>query len=106
MTFSPDPRKNPASVDLVAKFRAAGYEPEGYTLYSYAAMQVIADAAKAAGSNDPMAVADALKAKGPFKTAIGELGFNEKGDITRPDYVMYKWSKGSDGKYNYAEIEK
>jgi len=53
-----------------------------------------------------MAVADALKAKGPFKTAIGELGFNAKGDITRPDYVMYKWAKGSDGKYNYDEISK
>jgi branched-chain amino acid transport system substrate-binding protein len=106
MTFSPDPTKNPASADLVAKFRAAGYEPEGYTLYSYAAMQVIAAAAKAAGSNDPMAVADAIKAKGPFKTAIGDLGFNAKGDITRPDYVMYKWSKGADGKYVYAEIAK
>ncbi|TXH83779.1 MAG: branched-chain amino acid ABC transporter substrate-binding protein, partial [Rhizobium sp.] len=106
MTFAPDPRKNPAAADLVAKFRAAGYEPEGYTLYSYSALQVIAEAAKAAGSNDPMAVADAIKAKGPFKTAIGDLGFNAKGDITRPDYVMYKWSKGSDGKYNYAEIEK
>lgn len=106
MTFAPDPRKNPASAELVAKFRAAGYEPEGYTLYSYAAMQVIAEAAKAAGSNDPTQVADALKAKGPYKTAIGELGFNEKGDITRPDYVMYKWSKGADGKYGYAEISK
>jgi branched-chain amino acid transport system substrate-binding protein len=106
MTFAPDPRKNPASADLVAKFRAAGYEPEGYTLYSYSALQVIAAAAKAAGSNDPMAVADAIKAKGPFKTAIGDLGFNAKGDITRPDYVMYKWAKGSDGKYNYTEITK
>ncbi|MFS8044329.1 branched-chain amino acid ABC transporter substrate-binding protein [Rhizobium sp. BR 314] len=106
MTFAPDPRKNPASTELVAKFRAAGYEPEGYTLYSYSATQVIAAAAKAAGSNDPMAVADAIKAKGPFKTAIGDLSFNAKGDITRPDYVMYKWSKGSDGKYTYAEISK
>jgi branched-chain amino acid transport system substrate-binding protein len=106
MTFSPDARKNPDSAELVAKFRAAGYEPEGYTLYSYSALQVIADAAKAAGSNDPQKVADALKAKGPFKTAIGSLGFDAKGDITRPDYVMYKWAKGSDGKYTYDEIAK
>lgn len=104
MTFAPDPRKNPAAKELVEKFRAAGFEPEAYTLYSYAALQVIADAAKAAGSNDPMAVADALKAKGPFQTAIGELGFDEKGDITRPDYVMYEWKKGDDGKYSYFEM--
>ncbi|MDI7860663.1 branched-chain amino acid ABC transporter substrate-binding protein [Rhizobiaceae bacterium n13] len=104
MTFAPDPRKNPAAKELVEKFRAAGFEPEAYTLYSYAALQSIADAAKAAGSNDPMAVADALKAKGPFQTAIGELGFDEKGDITRPDYVMYEWKKGEDGKYSYFEL--
>ncbi|KQV38131.1 MULTISPECIES: branched-chain amino acid ABC transporter substrate-binding protein [unclassified Rhizobium] len=103
MTFAPDPRKNPASKELVEKFRAAGFEPEAYTLYSYAAVQVIAEAAKAAGGNDPQAVAEAIKAKGPFPTAIGELGFDEKGDITRPDYVMYTWKKGDDGKYTYTE---
>ncbi|HTO31504.1 MAG TPA: branched-chain amino acid ABC transporter substrate-binding protein [Pararhizobium sp.] len=105
MTFAPDPRKNEAAKELVEKFRAAGFEPEAYTLYSYAALQVIAQAAKAAGGNDPQAVAEALKAKGPFQTAIGELGFDEKGDITRPDYVMYTWKKGDDGKYTYAENE-
>jgi branched-chain amino acid transport system substrate-binding protein len=105
MTFAPDPRKNAAAVELVEKFRAAGFEPEAYTLYSYAALQVIAEAAKAAGGNDPQAVAEAIKAKGPFKTAIGELGFDEKGDITRPDYVMYTWKKGEDGKYNYVQNE-
>ncbi|OAP43348.1 branched chain amino acid ABC transporter substrate-binding protein [Sinorhizobium glycinis] len=105
MTFAPDPRKNPAAKELVEKFRAAGFEPEAYTLYSYAALQVIADAAKAAGGNDPQAVAEAIKAKGPFNTAIGELGYDEKGDITRPDYVMYTWKKGEDGKYSYFQNE-
>ena len=60
-------------------------------------------AAKAAGGNDPQAVAEAIKAKGPFKTTLGELSFDEKGDITRPDYVMYTWKKGDDGKYTYVE---
>jgi len=105
MTFAPDPRKNPAAVELVEKFRASGFEPEAYTLYAYAAVQVIADGAKAAGGTDPQAVAEAIKAKGPFKTAIGELGFNEKGDITRPDYVMYTWKKGDDGKFSYFQNE-
>ncbi len=104
MTFAPDPRKNPAAKDLVETFRKAGFEPEAYTLYSYAALQAIAAAAKAAGSTDPQAVGEALKSKGPYKTAIGELGWDAKGDITRPDYVMYKWGKGSDGKYTYTEI--
>ncbi|MDI6838762.1 MAG: branched-chain amino acid ABC transporter substrate-binding protein [Rhizobiaceae bacterium] len=103
MTFPPDPRKNPNAAEAVKKFRDAGFEPEAYTLYSYAALQAIADAAKKAGSNDPEAVAAALKEKGPYTTVIGELGWDEKGDITRPDYVMYTWKKGEDGKYSYFQ---
>ena len=104
MTFPPDPRANPNAADAVKKFRDAGFEPEAYTLYTYAALQIIADAAKVAGENDPMKVAEAMKAKGPFKTVIGDIGYDAKGDITRADYTMYEWKKGDDGKYNYFEI--
>ena len=103
MTFPPDPRNNPNAKDAVEKFRKAGFEPEAYTLYSYAAVQIFAQAAKAAGKNDGTAVAEAAKAKGPFKTVIGDIGFDAKGDITRPDYTMYTWGKGADGKYTYKE---
>ncbi|WP_165134991.1 branched-chain amino acid ABC transporter substrate-binding protein [Affinirhizobium rhizoryzae] len=104
MTFPPDPRTNPNAKDLVEKFRKAGFEPEAYTLYSYAALQIIADAAKAAKTNDPQKVAETMKSKGPFKTVIGDIGFDKKGDITRPDYVMYEWKKGPDGKYSYFQM--
>ena len=102
-TFGPDPRLIPENKELVEKFRAQGFEPEAYTLYSYAAMQVIADAAKAAGSTDPQEVAKALKEKGPFKTALGDIAYDEKGDPKLPGYVMYEWKKGDDGKYTYVQ---
>jgi branched-chain amino acid transport system substrate-binding protein len=106
MTFAPDPRKSPAATDLVKKFRDAGFEPEAYTLYSYAAMQVVAQAAGKAGKNDDaQAVADSIKKNGPWATAIGELGYNEKGDITRPDYVLYTWKKQEDGTFTYVQNE-
>jgi branched-chain amino acid transport system substrate-binding protein len=104
-TFGPDPRQNPAAKDVVEKFRAAGFEPEAYTLYSYAATQVIAQAAAAAGTNDAQEVAKAIKEKGPFKTVLGDLSFNEKGDRTDADYVVYQWKKGDDGKYNYFQLK-
>ncbi len=104
MTFAPDPRNNPAAKDLVERFRAAGFEPEAYTLYSYAALQVVVQAAMKSGGNDAMKVAETIKASGPWTTAIGELGYDAKGDITRPDYVMYKWGKGADGKYTYTQM--
>ncbi len=103
MTFSPDPRKNPNAKDVVAKFKAKNYDPEAYTLYSYAAVQIIAEAAKQANSVDPKKIAETMKSGKPFKTVIGDIGFDAKGDITRPDYVMYTWTKGADGKITYTE---
>ena len=102
-TFAPDPRKNPAAKEVVEKFRAAGFEPEAYTLYSYAAVQVIADAATKAGENDQQKVAEIMKAQ-TFKTVLGELGFDEKGDPKLPGYVIYEWKKGDDGKYTYFQM--
>ncbi|MDR0251742.1 MAG: branched-chain amino acid ABC transporter substrate-binding protein [Brucellaceae bacterium] len=102
-TFGPDPRVDPANVELVKKFRDSGFEPEAYTLYSYAAAQSLAAAAQAAGSNDPQEVAKAMKEKGPFKTALGELAFDEKGDAKLPGYVMYEWIKLPDGSFTYEQ---
>ncbi len=97
MTFSPDPRKNPGAADIVAKFRAKGIEPEGYVLYTYAAMQVFAQAAEKAGSTDLGKILPVLNSE-TFKTVLGDLSFDDKGDVTLPGYVFYEW-KG--GEYDY-----
>lgn len=99
LTFSPDPRLNPAAEPVVEAFRTAQYEPEGYTLYNYAAVQVYADAVKKAGSTDADAVRDVLR-KTNFDTVLGSISFDAKGDVTAPGYVMYRWSKGD---YSYAD---
>ena len=98
MTFSPDPRKAPGAAELVEKFRADGFEPEGYTLYTYAAIQAWAQAVEAAGSTEHAAVVAALD-EGTFDTVIGTLEFDEKGDVSLPGYVFYEWENGE-----YAEL--
>src|ERR1700674_4691351 len=103
MTFGPDPRKNPAAAAAVKAFAAKKINPEAYTLYSYAALQVIAMAAADAKSVDTKKVAEATKSGKAFKTVIGDLAYNKKGDITRLDYVMYTWKKGPDGKITYFQ---
>jgi branched-chain amino acid transport system substrate-binding protein len=97
MTFSPDPRKNPIAAGLVERFRATGYEPEGYTLYTYGAIQVWALAAEKAGSADTAKVIKVLRAS-KFETVLGRIGFDAKGDVTAPGYVFYEWNQG---KYDY-----
>ena len=98
-TFPPDPRKNPGAAKVVAAFRAQKVEPEGYMLYSYAAMQVYADAAKRAGSTDYGAVVKQLH-DATFNTVVGQLKFDSKGDLKSPGYVVYRWSGNS---YDYVK---
>lgn len=105
MTFAPDPRKNPNAKEVVARFKAKNYDPEAYTLYAYAATQILADAAKQAGSADGKKMSKIMLSGRPFKTVIGDIAYDKKGDITRPDYVMYVWKKGADGKIDYAGNE-
>ena len=98
MTFAPDPRKMASAAKTVANFKAQGIEPEGYTLFSYAAVQVYKQAVEAAGSTDLNKLIAEIRS-GKFDTVIGELSFDDKGDIEQPAYVWYRWSKGT-----YAEI--
>ena len=103
MTFGPDPRKNPAAADAVKAFAAKNINPEAYTLYSYAAVQIFAQAATAAKSTDPKKVAEKMHSGMKFNTVIGPISYDKKGDRTGLDYVMYIWKKNKDGKITYEE---
>ena len=105
MTYGPDPRNRPEAQAIVKKFRDNKFEPEAYTLYSYAAVQVMQQAAEAAKSLDPKKVADQIRSGQQFKTVIGDLSYDKKGDITRLDYVVYRWQKDPSGKITYVELK-
>jgi branched-chain amino acid transport system substrate-binding protein len=98
MTFPPDPRNVPAAKAVVDKFTAEGYNPEGYTLYTYAAIQAFAAAANKAKSLKVDDLSKALKSM-TVDTVIGPLSWDKKGDITDPRYVFYVWKGGK-----YAEM--
>jgi branched-chain amino acid transport system substrate-binding protein len=98
MTFPPDPRNVPAAKAVVDKFKAAGYDPEGYTLYTYAAIQAFAAAADKAKSLKVDDLSKALKSI-TVDTVIGPLSWDKKGDVTNPKYVFYIWKNGT-----YAEM--
>ena len=98
-TFGPDPRNKPTAKKIVEAFKAKGIDPEGYTLYTYAALQVWSQAVKKAGTTDPKKVMETMKA-GKWDTVLGPIEYDAKGDIKQIDYVVYKW----DAKGNYAEL--
>jgi branched-chain amino acid transport system substrate-binding protein len=106
MTFPSDPRNRPEAAEVVARYRAKNINPETYTLYSYAALEVIKQAAEAAKSLDPQEIAKAMHSGMNFKTVIGDLSYDKKGDATRADYSVFIWRKDPDGKMSYYELDK
>src|ERR1700755_1167815 len=99
-TFGPDPRNRPTAKAIVEKFKAKNIDPEGYTLYTYAAFQVWSQAVKKAGSTDPKKVMDTIKA-GEWDTVLGKMAFDAKGDIKGDGYVVYKY----DANGGYAQLD-
>lgn len=106
MTFPPDPRHRPDAARVVEEFTAKDFNPETYTLYSYAAVEIMKQAAEAAKSIDPSKMAEAMHSGMIFKTVIGDLNYDKKGDVMRTDYVVYIWKKGPDGRISYYELGK
>ncbi len=98
MTFGSDPRKIPQGQAVVKEFRKNGFEPEGYTLYAYATMEILAKAIKEVG-DDGDAMAKWLK-ENSVNTIIGPQAWDEKGDLKKSNYVIYKWN----GKGSYSEL--
>ncbi|HWK45621.1 MAG TPA: branched-chain amino acid ABC transporter substrate-binding protein [Stellaceae bacterium] len=99
-TFNPDPRRNPEAASAVAAFRSQNIDPEGFTLYAYAAVQAFAAALDRADDTTPLSVAKALRAA-PVSTVLGSASFDAKGDLTAPGYRLYEWR---DGKFDYSPL--
>jgi branched-chain amino acid transport system substrate-binding protein len=72
MTFSSDPRKSPAATEVVKRFRDKGIAPEGYVLYTYAALQAWKQATEKAKSVERDEIVKALNDT-EFDTVIGIL---------------------------------
>ncbi len=77
-TFGPDPRKKQTAAAIVKKFKDKNIDPEGYTLYTYAALQVWAQAAAKANSTDAKKVAEPIKS-GSWDTVIGKISYHAEG---------------------------
>lgn len=113
MMLQPSPQRYPVNRGLVDAFRKkSGLQPEGLALFSYAAVQILKQAAEAAKALDPKSMAEVMRSGRVFKTSLGDFAFDTKGDVSggyvvanRPTatYVPYVWKKGSDGRLSYVE---
>ena len=83
--------QDPANIALADAFKAKKEDPSGpFVFPAYAAVKVIADGIKIAGSTDTTKVAAALRANN-FDTPTGSLSFDDKGDLKDFSFVVYDW---------------
>jgi branched-chain amino acid transport system substrate-binding protein len=89
-----DPRRRPEAAPVVERFRASGFEPQLYTLYTYGAVQVWAQAAEKAASLELPAMIASLR-QNQFDTVLGPIAFDDKGDLTVQNPAWYVWRAGT-----------
>jgi branched-chain amino acid transport system substrate-binding protein len=95
-----DPTHEPRAAEVMGRLKGQLQQPNARALYSYAAVQVWAQAVEKAGTVEPKAVAAALRAH-EFDSVLGPIGFDGKGDVTGYDpFVWYVWREG-----NYMPID-
>jgi branched-chain amino acid transport system substrate-binding protein len=100
VTFAPDAQKLNSARAVIEAFKAADYNPEGYTLQAYAAVQAFAQAAAATRSVDGRSLSQWLRAGNTLNTVLGPLSLDAKGDVKEAKFTWYKWSEGA-----YAEAQ-
>lgn len=105
MTYTPDPRENPEAKQIVERMRAAGFEPEAFTVKCYASVQILVQSANAIQSTDPEKIAEYMHSGHVFDTVIGKISYDKRGDMVEANYVMYVWKPTASGGLDYAGNE-
>lgn len=103
-TMDSDSVGGASSQAVAARFRDADIKPNVLALTTHAAVETIARAITLAGSVNSYSVAEILKQNKVFETAIGSISFDQKGDLSRSYYSMYRWQKNGDGRMDYAVV--
>lgn len=97
VTIPTDFTSKAENADLVKAFKDKGDDPTGpFVMPAYAAVQVIVDTANELKTEDPEKIAEALHSGKAYKTPIGEISFQENGDLKSFPFAVYIMNK--DGK--------
>jgi branched-chain amino acid transport system substrate-binding protein len=95
-----DPTHEPRAAEVMDRLQGQLQQSNPRALYSYAAVQLWAQAVEKSRTLEPEAVAKALGMH-QFDTVLGMIGFDDKGAVTGYEpFVWYIWRDG-----NYAPVD-
>lgn len=97
VTIPTDFTTKPENAELVKAFKDKGEDPTGpFVMPAYSAMKVIVDTANELGSDDSEEIAEKIHSGEVYKTPIGDISFQENGDLKSFPFAVYVMNK--DGK--------
>ena len=93
VTLPADFTQDPANADIMKAFAAAKRDPNGpFQMPGYAAVTIISDAIAATKSTDTTKVAAYIHSH-DFKTPIGDVSYDQQGDLKSFKFVVFTWHK-------------
>ncbi|NLC35493.1 MAG: ABC transporter substrate-binding protein, partial [Alcaligenaceae bacterium] len=93
VTLPADFTQDPANADIVKAFKDKNRNPGGaFQLTAFSATTAIVEGIKGAGEDDPVKVAKWLH-ENSVKTPIGELSWNEQGDLEEFRFDIFTWKQ-------------
>ena len=95
VTFAVDPQSAPQAKQVIESLTISGFNADGATLPSYAAVQLFATAAVQVGAHNGKAIAEYLRSGKTTQPVLGPVAFDAKGEVQPPRFVWYKWSQGA-----------
>lgn len=101
-TSLPDARSSAMAAEALSHLKARGIAAEGYTLYAYAAVQVMAQAIDQAHSERFEAIEPILRTQS-FSTAVGKVKFDATGDREVSEVAFTQWQNGATAPFNTTD---
>jgi branched-chain amino acid transport system substrate-binding protein len=92
--FGPSPE---SAVDntWVREYQAVEYRnPDTYSINGYSALEVLAEGVREAGSLDASRVAGAIRGLGGVETPMGDLSYNDQGDLEDQKIYIFQVQSG------------
>jgi branched-chain amino acid transport system substrate-binding protein len=88
-----DPRSLQTVAEVIESLESREEIAERYALAAYAAVEAWAEAVEAAGAPDFAAVTKVMDEQA-FPTILGDISFDDKGDSSVAQFVIYEWKSG------------
>ncbi|MEH2548664.1 ABC-type branched-subunit amino acid transport system substrate-binding protein [Bradyrhizobium sp. AZCC 2262] len=101
-TSLPDARSSAMAAEAVARLGSRGYAADGYTLYAYAAIQVMAQTIDQARS-ERFEVIEPVLRRQSFSTAVGKVKFDATGDRDVSEVAFTQWQNGVTTPFNTTD---